>query len=106
MQAKLVDMSKRIRQLEDALRKLERNASGKTRYQSCSSLDTLLDIEWRNDVKTQAPLEEDTLAEPLDEPTSEALCGLGEAGFIGLQPVEVRTSVFFELMFSGIHPLR
>ena len=107
MKDKIVVMCTRIHELEDALRKLESNASEKDGY-SISDPKSLLDIEWQDDsVKELAPSEKDSPAEPLDEFRNKALVELEEAGFIGRRSVEVRTPVIlFSLFLDGLHSPR
>lgn len=97
MKDKIVLMCTRIHELEDALRKLESNASEKGEYSS-SDPKSLLGIEWQDDsAKGMAPSEKDFTAEPLDELRSKALGELEEAEFIGCRSVEVCTPVIFSV---------
>ena len=107
MKDKIVLMCTRIHELEDALRKLESNASEKDGY-SISDPKSLLDIEWQDDLaKGLAPSERDSPAEPLDQFRSKALVELEEAGFIERRSVEVRTPIIlFGLSLDRLHSPR
>lgn len=98
MKSKMSAMSRRIRQLEDALRQLESSVPSK---QESIIPAKLLATESRNEeLEGQFPVEvkkeeTDSITKLTDDFASVGLSDVEEARFIGLQSVEVCNSVSF-----------
>ena len=114
MKAKMVIMNMRIRQLEDALRKLELNVSAETKYQF-NIPGKLLDYGRQQRLMKVSSIsedEEDPLAELLEECTSGAWDDVEEVGMIGRQSIEVcdlasvRTSIVILMHYCSSPYLR